>query len=496
VSRLIRMIVQSASIMGLLAICLYCATLFTSHKSGSIAAFVANSAACQKATSWSSGHRFNISSPMALPLWGSYRPGIYFGMKTRTPMALSTGILWSGSRKNNLRHDTNQDELTQFEWVKHDGINYGNQNLIDKSYDMAISTTFLVKEVISSETLNSEDSGTAYCDGIKKIEESSWVQRISVKSIEKSSIHRSSQKSLYFYIGYEGADQDEFQKLNFISDLDIIGIPEVPILSNNFSPEDTSVENTSALLQTVTIVGKSELSGYFRLLLSLKEEKKNTESEPGTDSESGSVLGTARADRKDFEISYHGLYGGDVSSGVEYLKQSFSTAQYMRDNEEHSMFLRNGRLKNKMEENSNFLVIQVRSDIDFVLDTVFFENIRVTNSDDLSILATKEMEIYNTKNEIKGISRDDNSGRKIVQNSAVMKDYYTENGDIVDSEKIDKWIEHYENEFEKKFAKLYNLSSKMNEENKLEFLASNIETAKRTLSSLLGGIGYFYGSPR
>lgn len=476
--------------MGLLAICLYCTTLFINQKSGSKAAFAADSAACQKATSWNNGHRFNISSPMALPLWGSYRPGIYFGMKTRTPVALSTGILWSGSRKNSLRHDTSQDELTQFEWVKHNGINYGNQNLIDKSYDMAISTTFLVKEVIPLEMLDSEDSETAYCDGIKKTEESSWVQRISVKSIENSSTHRSSQKSLYFYIGFEGADQDEFQNSNFLTDLDIIGISEIPIASKDLSPEDSPAEKTSAKSQTVTVVGKSELSGYFRLLLSMRDDTKSTESA------TESVSGKGGENKKDFEISYHGLNSGDVSSNVESLKQSFSTVQYMRENEEHSLFLRNGQLSNKLEENSNFLVIQVRSDNDFVLDTIFYENIAVTNSDELNSLAKKEMEKYRTKNNENRISVDKNTENDTVRKSAEKEKKVKFSGEMVDNEKINKWIKHYENEFDKKFAKLYKLSSKTSEDNKKEFSALDIEAAKRTLSSLLGGIGYFYGSPR
>ena len=474
--------------MGLLAICLYCTTLFINQKSGSKAAFAANSAACQKATSWNNGHRFNISSPMALPKWGSYRPGIYFGMKTRTPMALSTGILWSGSRKNNLRHDTSQDELTQFEWVRHNGINYGKQNLIDKSYNMAISTTFLVKEVNPSDILDTQNSETAYSDGIKKVEESSWVQRISVKSIEKSITQRSLQKSLYFYIGFEGADQDEFQKSNFLTDIDIIGISESPLTSKGSSPTDSVVEATSPLLQTVTIVGNSELSGYFRLLLSVKEDSKNSES----------VLG--EENRKDFEISYHGLNSGDVSNNVESLKQSFSTVQYMRENEEHSLFLRNGRLKNKMEENSNFLVIQVRTDIDFVLDAIFYENLLVNNSNELNILAAKEMEDYTTKSVIKNnrISTDKNDDSKITPKSMQNNENIDPSGTL-DSEKINQLILYYETEFEQKFTKLYKLSSKINnneDEEQKEFSPSDIEAAKRTLSSLLGGIGYFYGSPR
>ena len=476
------MIIISASIMGLLAICLYCTTLFMNQKSGSKAAFASSSAACQKATSWNSGHRFNISSPMALPLWGSYRPGIYFGMKTRTPLAISTGILWTGSRKNSLRHDTSQDELTQFEWVRHNGINYGNQNLIDKSYDMAISTTFLVKEVNPSEFLNSEISPSAYSDGIKTTEESSWVQRISVKSIEQNSRRKILQKSLYFYIGFEGTDENDFQKSTFLTDLDILGTSIVPITATTNSDENFSEEDNSEseLLQTVTIVGKSEFSGYFRLLLSLKGDREKTK--------------LATDGNKNFEISYHGLNSGDVSSNVDSLKETFKMAQYVGNDEEHSLFLRNGSLKNNIEENSNFLVIQVKSDFDFVLDAVFYENILVANSDELRNLASQEMENYVTEIQKKTtkLLNSSNDEKEDLKKSAVT----ISKNRIVDSEKIDKWIEYYSNEFDQKFTKLYNLPSKITKEKEQEFSIFDIEAAKRALSSLLGGIGYFYGSPR
>lgn len=52
-----------------------------------------------------------IKSGLAVPhrFWGSYRPGVYFGMKTRSPSNLLTGMMWMVPelvRQNNigLRH--------------------------------------------------------------------------------------------------------------------------------------------------------------------------------------------------------------------------------------------------------------------------------------------------------------------------------------------------------------------------------------------------------
>ena len=37
-----------------------------------------------------------VKSGLAVPgrFWGSYRPGVYFGMKTRSPSDLLTGLMW------------------------------------------------------------------------------------------------------------------------------------------------------------------------------------------------------------------------------------------------------------------------------------------------------------------------------------------------------------------------------------------------------------------
>lgn len=41
-------------------------------------------------------HKMVVSSGLDVPerFWGSYRPGVYFGMKTRDPRSLVTGLMW------------------------------------------------------------------------------------------------------------------------------------------------------------------------------------------------------------------------------------------------------------------------------------------------------------------------------------------------------------------------------------------------------------------
>ena len=44
-----------------------------------------------------------LSSPaVASRFWGSYRPGVYFGMKTRSPKDLLAGLMWMLPGKVNI----------------------------------------------------------------------------------------------------------------------------------------------------------------------------------------------------------------------------------------------------------------------------------------------------------------------------------------------------------------------------------------------------------
>ncbi|XP_076046387.1 mannosyl-oligosaccharide glucosidase isoform X2 [Oratosquilla oratoria] len=70
--------------------------------------------------------------------WGTFRPGAYFGTRTRHPISLVTGLMWfvPGHFQNNmlaLRHWCDQsDDLPKYGWEKHDGFNFGRQTITDK----------------------------------------------------------------------------------------------------------------------------------------------------------------------------------------------------------------------------------------------------------------------------------------------------------------------------------------------------------------------------
>merc|ERR1719342_2034341 len=79
--------------------------------------------------------------------WGSYRPGVYFGMKTRSAKDIVTGLMWFLPRhvtqgSLGLRHWCEQgDNLKQFGWNKHDGRNFGIQNILDRG--VRVETSFV-----------------------------------------------------------------------------------------------------------------------------------------------------------------------------------------------------------------------------------------------------------------------------------------------------------------------------------------------------------------
>jgi len=79
--------------------------------------------------------------------WGSYRPGLYLGMKTRSPKDVVTGAMWFLPRyvtqgSLGLRHWCEQgDQLKQFGWNKHDGREFGLQTIIDRT--VRLETSFI-----------------------------------------------------------------------------------------------------------------------------------------------------------------------------------------------------------------------------------------------------------------------------------------------------------------------------------------------------------------
>ncbi|XP_051983087.1 LOW QUALITY PROTEIN: mannosyl-oligosaccharide glucosidase-like [Xyrauchen texanus] len=89
----------------------------------------------------------NSSSAAVSPerFWGSYRPQVYFGMKTRSPRSVVTGLMWMhqfGDMDGNLRHTCEQgDHLQGYGWLMHDGVSFGIQEIHDR--DFTLTTEFV-----------------------------------------------------------------------------------------------------------------------------------------------------------------------------------------------------------------------------------------------------------------------------------------------------------------------------------------------------------------
>ncbi|XP_065071976.1 uncharacterized protein LOC135696502 [Rhopilema esculentum] len=81
-------------------------------------------------------------------LWGTYRPNLYFGLRTRTPDSLMFGMMFFSQYPKggqlHLRYSCEQsDNLAKYGWLKHDGKSFGSQEVVDDDF---ILTTDFVKQ--------------------------------------------------------------------------------------------------------------------------------------------------------------------------------------------------------------------------------------------------------------------------------------------------------------------------------------------------------------
>ncbi|XP_055389385.1 uncharacterized protein LOC129618575 [Condylostylus longicornis] len=79
--------------------------------------------------------------------WGSYRPGQYFGLKTRDPYSLVMGLMWYFPYRlkpggEGIRHWCEiGDKLQQYGWTRHDGRSFGLQEIHDSN--IVLETSFI-----------------------------------------------------------------------------------------------------------------------------------------------------------------------------------------------------------------------------------------------------------------------------------------------------------------------------------------------------------------
>jgi len=78
-------------------------------------------------------------------LWGTYRPGLYFGLRMKRPSSLLAGLMWFDpswyENINEIRHLAKQEDGVRYGWTKHNAKDLAIQQLEDANY--LIDTTWV-----------------------------------------------------------------------------------------------------------------------------------------------------------------------------------------------------------------------------------------------------------------------------------------------------------------------------------------------------------------
>lgn len=328
-------------------------------------------------------------------VWGSYRPDIYFGLKTiSASQSVSTGIMWGkdeGSRQ--FRHQTSQDELEKFEWDFHNGKNFGEEIMVDRENHVIVNASFIY---LPSSVVTSLDKKAP-----------TWIQRIQLKKLFTMNSNNIKKKiNFAFYFGIESLNGREYDVTGF----------------RTITPGDQTF-----------VVGYSKVSGYFAIHYRVFDNADVSNSK-STASATINLIKTK-----------------DVADGITYIVDpSKLSRQHQYDDEEEENDDNDSHSKN-----SNFFSLEFStSEDERLVEITYFDHLAVSNMKDLETLVTSKL-----VTSVYSVSDVDNL---LIQKKAELND---------------------------RFENTFNLQ-------KLEFSEGEVSVAKKAFSSLLGGIGYFFGKPR
>ena len=125
------------------------------------------------------------------PVWGTYRPQVYMGMRPRVPDSVLSGLVYFGTRSladiQHLRHSTQDDHgVRYYRYTHHDGRSFGVQEIVDDFLNYRIETSF----VLSGAHSDAQQTG-------------SWAIRVRGTVLNDE---LPAQLSLIYYLGRESLD--------------------------------------------------------------------------------------------------------------------------------------------------------------------------------------------------------------------------------------------------------------------------------------------------
>ncbi|EGG23802.1 glycoside hydrolase family 63 protein [Cavenderia fasciculata] len=85
--------------------------------------------------------------------WGTYKPHLYHALKSRSKQPITAGLIWSVPNIDKLYtrylHRVGGqaiDGVERYEWIRHDGYNYGEQEIEDKAGNLKLIISFIKKD--------------------------------------------------------------------------------------------------------------------------------------------------------------------------------------------------------------------------------------------------------------------------------------------------------------------------------------------------------------
>lgn len=262
-------------------------------------------------------------------MWGSYRPGVFFGMKTRSKKPFITGLMWNrADTPHGIQHIRHQSEMNQhisYGWEMHDGRTFGVQSIVDRENAVNM-TTEMIKHA------NDYSSITKGGD---------WRVRISGKQTKESNLQP--YISLAFYFGFENDDDASFR----VSGME-------------------GTISSQGLTSPIILTGENEDLGLFSVYV---KDDKSPEDAPEI-SRMFNYLGAKLPPSDVWKIK-------DVTQQLyikDFREKYSEQLKHVTSPEKHEMKPIFAKLPNQMEEKANVFVIQKIVKVPFQLDIAFLSD--------------------------------------------------------------------------------------------------------------------------
>lgn len=383
--------------------------------------------------------------------WGTYRSGLYFGVRSRSfPRSVSAGLLWGSTLEDvtQLRYEARQDDRLQtYGWRRHDGRSFADQRIEDQHNRVALRTLYA--------RLDKQQGGV---DG--------WAARVLASHVEpvdkrlRKQGEEASQLSLYFFVEL-GCGDESLKNPCREALKDLL---EVAVEPSNASELCADVADGSEMCSQLVISSSSPDDDD-------DDDDDDNEKDPQVDSTGIDApldfqlhvqLRTKAGSVAAAELRYAGL----PETSVLNIKESLvARAKPVVDSEGNPTTEKKIILGNSIGEGSTIIVVQAIVD---VLD------MRALRENDVTLEVVLK----------------DTSGNTEKASASDMHAFVT------------KTLHQHEDAFERKFEDTFQLASKGFHHSDTtseisadpKFNESHIRFAQAALGELVGGLSYFYGS--